>query len=234
MSPLPQLPVGNNPATTTAQANPADYEYLCSDGSRQPVDGAATGQPPCTWAQRPWQAYMGNADVRPRAKPLQQKIGAFYEAGKVTASEGDAAAKADASRMWIDARNVVVDKEEHSLPGAHLEAAQYRDVIERDGHMQLKVRLCVRSDVELRKCELLVRVAFARDIRPEFGCVLAADCVRAVHEGAADAVVVAPLQYGAARAQGLVPVVFETMDGENAYVAVVAKELKLIDAATPM
>lgn len=177
---------------------------------------------------------MGNSDVRPRATPLQQRLAAFYEEGKALASGGDAAQKADAARMLIDERNVVVAKEEHSLPGAHLEAAQYRDVIERDGHRQLTVRLCVRSEVERRKCDLLRRVAFSRDIRPVFECALAAECVQAVHDRRADAVVVPARQWAAARAQGLQPIVHETMDGENAYVAVVAKQLAEIGDKTSM
>lgn len=177
-SPHEQLPVGGNAPTTNASANPADYEYLCDDGSRRPVAGP---EPPCTWAQRPWQAYMGNADVRPRAEPLQRKIAAFYTEAQTAAGQNPEL-KRQAARMWIDERNVVVPKAEHSLPGAHLEAAQYRDVIERNGNAQLKIRLCVRTDVEQRKCDLLRRVAFSRDIRPEFECAQpsAGGCTQAV------------------------------------------------------
>lgn len=54
-----QLPIGHSTKSLTEpQANPDDYEYLCEDGSKAPITGKA-----CTWAQRPWQAYMGNGDI---------------------------------------------------------------------------------------------------------------------------------------------------------------------------
>jgi hypothetical protein len=56
-----QLSVGANPPATAAEANPEDYAYLCEDGSQKPVTGKA-----CSWAQRPWQGYMGNGDITRR------------------------------------------------------------------------------------------------------------------------------------------------------------------------
>lgn len=218
-----QLPVGNNPPTTQPLANADDYEYLCADGSRRPVNGG-TAQPPCSWAQRPWQAYMANADVRPRAAPLQQQIADLYELGKRRAAAGGEAERDRAARLLIDERNVVAAKAEHSLPGEHLDAANYRDVIERNADAQRPLRLCVRRAVEQRKCEVLSRVAFARDIRPQFECVLAADCTAAVRDGRADATVEQPADWAAVRAAGgLVPLVQEELDGGDAYVAVVAR-----------
>lgn len=222
-----QLPVGNNAPTTEAQRNPDDFEYLCSDGTRQPVTGT-----PCTWAQRPWQAYMSNSDVRPRVAPLQHKIEAFYAEGQAAAAAGDDEAKAQAAKLWIDAKNVVVAREQHELPGEHLEAAKYRDVIERDGNMQLKVRLCVRTEVENRKCDLLRRVAFARDIRPQFECVVSADCEETVRNRRADAVVVPATRFGEARDKQLQPIAQETLDANNPYVAVVAKAAGATDEKT--
>lgn len=114
---------------TEAQANPDDYEYLCEDGSRRPVTGQA-----CTWAQRPWQGYMGNADINTRLTRLQDRINEFYNEGK-TSSNKEAAAK-----LWINEKNLVVKKEQQTLPGDHLIKAQYKDVIERDGSTETKIR----------------------------------------------------------------------------------------------
>lgn len=124
-----QLPINNKKSQTEAQANPDDYEYLCEDGSRKPVTG-----PACSWAQRPWQGYMGNSDVNKRVSRLQDRISEFYNAGKLSAN------KEAAEKLWINEYNVVVKKASPVLPGDHLMKAGYKDVIERDGTMEQKIR----------------------------------------------------------------------------------------------
>lgn len=55
-----KLPIGHaDKSETKAQANPDEFVYLCEDGTRVPVTG-----PACTWAARPWQAFVGNGDVK--------------------------------------------------------------------------------------------------------------------------------------------------------------------------
>lgn len=123
------MPIANNPPKTEAEANPEDYEYLCEDGSRRPING-----PACSWAQRPWQGYMGNADLNTGLTPLQDQISTFYNNGK---RSEDKKAAAD---MWIKDSNTVVKKEQQVFPGEHLTRAQYKEVIERDGSIQQKIR----------------------------------------------------------------------------------------------
>lgn len=123
------MPINNKVSMTEAQANPDDYEYLCEDGSRRPVSGQA-----CTWAQRPWQGYMGNADVNTRLTRLQDRINEFYNEGKTSSN------KEFAAKLWINEKNLVVKKEKQTLPGEHLVKAQYKDVIERDGSHETKIR----------------------------------------------------------------------------------------------
>lgn len=124
-----QLSINDKVSQTEAQADPADYEYLCEDGSRKPVTGTA-----CTWAQRPWQGYMGNGDINSRVSRLQDRINEFYNAGK-RSTDKEAAAK-----LWINEKNLVVKKTAQVLPGDHLIRAQYKDVIERDGTIEQKIR----------------------------------------------------------------------------------------------
>lgn len=124
-----QLPINNGASLTQAEANPDDYEYLCEDGSRKPVTG-----PACSWAQRPWQGYMGNGDISTRVSRLQDRINEFYNAGKLSSD------KVAAAKLWINEANVVVKKTKQVLPGDHLTVAQYKDVIERDGTMEQKIR----------------------------------------------------------------------------------------------
>lgn len=43
------------------KADPADYRYLCPDGTKVALDDDKAK--PCTWAARPWQGYMTNGGV---------------------------------------------------------------------------------------------------------------------------------------------------------------------------
>ena len=64
-----QLPIGHaTESLTEAQASPNDYEYLCEDGTKVPITERA-----CTWAQRPWQAYMGNGDITNKVELIKVK-----------------------------------------------------------------------------------------------------------------------------------------------------------------
>lgn len=80
---------------------------------------------------------MGNADLNSRLVRLQHRIEEFYEKAKLVDTETK---KEEATKLWISDKNLVVSKKEHSLPGEHLIRAQYKDVIERDGTTEQKIR----------------------------------------------------------------------------------------------
>lgn len=123
------MPINNQAAQTQPQANRDDYEYLCEDGTRRAVT-----EKPCSWAQRPWQGYMGNVDLKTRLLRLQNRIEEFYEDGKKSSN------KEAAANMNIYPNNVVVKKDKETSPGEHLIQAQYKDVIEREGPIEQKIR----------------------------------------------------------------------------------------------
>lgn len=77
---------------------------------------------------------MGNSDIKTRLTKLQDRINEFYNEGKKSSN------KEAAAKLWINEKNVVVKKEKEVLPGDHLVRAQYKDVIERDGSTQQKIR----------------------------------------------------------------------------------------------
>lgn len=77
---------------------------------------------------------MGNGDIRTRLNRLQDRINEFYNDGKKSDD------KQKAAKLWINEKNVVVKKESQVLPGDHLVRAQYKDVIERDGSTDQKIR----------------------------------------------------------------------------------------------
>lgn len=124
-----QLPIGNRSPTTPAQADVDDYEYLCADGSRRPVTGDA-----CSWAQRPWAGYIANSDVKPFIAKLQQRVREYYESSKNYSN------KTVAAKLGILDKYTVVNSEIAITPNDHLTNAQYKDVIERDGTTEQKIR----------------------------------------------------------------------------------------------
>lgn len=123
------MPINNRASKTQPQANPSDYEYLCEDGTRRAVTDK-----PCSWAARPWQGYMGNLGVKQCSNHIQSLVKEFYEQGKASSD------KASAAKLWINEKNVVISKEEQVFPGDHLTSAQYKDVIERTGPFEQKIR----------------------------------------------------------------------------------------------
>lgn len=207
------LPVGGAPAQPALNPNARteDYVYLCEDGSTRPITG-----PACSWAQRPWQGYMGNGDINNRFQRLQKRLQQFYEEAKNSANTDKAA------KMWVDRKNVLVDREVPVQPGDHLNRAQYKDVIERDGPFENKLKLCVASQVEKEKCEVMRKAAYSRDVRPELECVLKGkdSCIGAVRQGEADVVVLKGENQHASMTEGLKSILFEKYEEGDVMVAI--------------
>lgn len=77
---------------------------------------------------------MGNSWAKQCSNHIQSLVKEFYEQGKAS---GD---KESAAKLWINEKNVVVSKDEPVFPGDHLTRAQYKDVIERTGPFEQKIR----------------------------------------------------------------------------------------------
>ncbi|KAK5650957.1 hypothetical protein RI129_001986 [Pyrocoelia pectoralis] len=174
------LSVGITPAAPTNE-NPAEYAYLCPDGTRVPVTGT-----PCRWAARPWQGYMTNTAVVKTIDELRKKLSNLYTVGS----------KKKASWLEILELDEKTQPRESKLfaPGEYLDKANYTDVIERDYGPPFKtVRFCVTSNDELEKCKAFGRAAFSRDIRPRFDCILEESvkkCLATVRDNGADIITV--------------------------------------------
>uniref|UniRef100_A0A2M4DN52 Putative transferrin 1 n=1 Tax=Anopheles darlingi TaxID=43151 RepID=A0A2M4DN52_ANODA len=182
------------PITPGAVAKPAvnpavraeDYSYLCEDGTTRPV----SDQNVCSWAQRPWPAFMANGDLTGnRVQELQSLLQTFYR--QFTDASVSAADLEAARKLSVDREHLIVNREQVILPQQYLERAKYKDVIERETAYDFKFRLCVSTEAERQKCDQMQRAAYARDVRPSFECVLKGGdaCVAAVQNGDADAVV---------------------------------------------
>ncbi|XP_061389316.1 transferrin-like, partial [Musca vetustissima] len=200
-----------------AEGDAFEYDYLCEDGSRRPIDG-----PACSWAQRPWTGYISNTySVKDDEKlhNLQNRLEKFFEQGL------HAQNKEAASHLLINENSVYHSKSHGVEPQEYLEAAGYKDVIERDGSDIRKMIMCVQTDIELEKCDTMRRAAYSRDIRPEMQCVLAENCISAVKEGKADMLAVKAGLYREARENDLLPIVYESYADNDVYVAVVEPSL---------
>lgn len=84
-------------------------------------------------------------------------------------------------------------------------------------------RICVTNDVEMRKCETMKLAAYSRDIRPEFECILNSKCAQAVKDNKMDVTIVPGAEYNEARKNNLKPIMYETRDPNEKYVAVADK-----------
>jgi hypothetical protein len=129
--------------------------------------------------------------------------------------------------MFINDKNVVVPKE-LKLPGAHLDDAKYREVIERqfideETPFSSILRLCVSNEVEMRKCQVMKDVAFSRDVRPQFKCLLMdyEKCSQALKNNEADVIVVTHRNIDKRDLSDLKPILFESYDDDAKSVIVV-------------
>lgn len=132
--------------------------------------------------------------------------------------------------MLVNEKNVVVGKEGESSisPGVHLDKAKYREVIERhfindkNSTIGRVVRICVSSNVEMKKCQVMKDVAFSRDIRPEIECVLKDFklCSIALKNNEADVIVVQARNFEKRDLDGLKAILFESYEDDAKYVIV--------------
>lgn len=135
--------------------------------------------------------------------------------------------------MLVNEKNTVVAKEAPILPGDHLSKAKYTDVIERqllDGNSDdEKIKLCVSSNIESKKCQVMRDVAFSRDIRPLFECVLKdnAKCGEAINAGEVDVVIVEAKNIAKYNLDDLKPILFEAFAEDDKYVVIADQDISL-------
>lgn len=135
--------------------------------------------------------------------------------------------------MLVNEKNTVVAKEDPIFPGEHLSKAKYTDVIERqllDGDSDVeKIKLCLSSNIEKKKCEVMRDVSFSRDIRPSFECVLKENekCAEALNNGQVDAIVVQAKNIDKYNLENLRPILFESFDENDKYVVIADEGLTL-------
>lgn len=134
--------------------------------------------------------------------------------------------------MLVKDTQQVVPRETPIFPGNHLTNAQYKDVIERSlvdsNSPDEKLKWCVSSLVESRKCEALKAVAYSRDIRPTFECVMKSktECESAIEAGDLDIFAVQSNDYLNQKRAYSKPIMYETFDVNDVFVVVAKKFTK--------
>lgn len=137
--------------------------------------------------------------------------------------------------MLVNEKNTVVAKESPILPGLHLSNAKYTDVIERqllDGSSDdEKVKLCVSSNIEMRKCNAMRDVAYSRDIRPSFECIMKDNdkCAEDLKTNKVDAIVVQARSIGKYNLDDLKPLLYEAFDDDDKYVVIADQDTSYND-----
>ncbi|XP_053664953.1 transferrin [Anopheles marshallii] len=204
---LPVTPGGTAAPALNPNARTEDYAYLCEDGTTRPI---GDGLPVCSWAQRPWQVLLGNGDLSGAGlrelQALSQQLRRYWTEPNNQISDAD---RRTAQKLWIDKNAPIVDRQQTVAPREYLAQANYAEVIEREGRFGNTLRLCVVSEDERQKCDLMRQAAYSRDIRPALQCVLKTvdACVAAVRDGTDADVVVLRQPNGQ-----LKPLLWETYD----------------------
>lgn len=110
---------------TTAEGDPSEFDYLCEDGTRRPINGHA-----CSWGQRPWSGYISNVDAvsnNQKLLNLQYRLKRFF--GVTLHNQNYEIA----SHLLINRNSEYYSKAIAQDPKEYLGKADYTDVIERDG-----------------------------------------------------------------------------------------------------
>ena len=158
----------------------------------------------CSWAKRPWRAFLASSRLSTRSitdlqlqidmykghaetgdgLPWAMQILEINTTSEITFNYPPHEAKTTTPKMYLDARNYSVTIEKPSCSTSRV------------------VRICVQNEIEKLKCMDLRMGAISRRIVPGFDCILgdnARDCQKKISKGEADVMVVSPKT--AARAQ---------------------------------
>lgn len=145
----------------TKKNNASDYAFLCPDGTKVPID-----KPPCTWAARPWPAYVADSNLNDVSE-LRDELARLNKLGEALSADWFSLV------LQLSDKTVAVDNANVLHPYEYLLKAKYYDVIGRDVVVPRRtVGFCVASTVAHDKCKHLKIAAYSRDIRPAFECIL--------------------------------------------------------------
>nr|CAD7441723.1 unnamed protein product [Timema bartmani] len=182
-------------------ASAKDYSLMCPDGRQEPL---ASPQH-CTWLSRPWPAIVAR---KKHSQTIQKMVMSLNEAQSHT-WQWALLHLIESFNQAIVPLDSIMSLEDylHQAPGfmsantmSHCEPPR-------------TVRICVKSNAESAKCELMKEVAKALGIEPGLSCTLRSsteECMKAVRYDSADVVITGPdVENRAHSVFGLEPLVVE-------------------------
>nr|CAD7195356.1 unnamed protein product [Timema douglasi] len=164
-------------------ASAKDYSLMCPDGRQEPL---ASPQH-CTWLSRPWPAIIAR---KKHSQTIQKMVMSLNEAQSHT-WQWALLHLIESFNQAIVPLDSIMSLEDylHQAPGfmsantmAHCEPPR-------------TVRICVKTNAESAKCELMKEVAKALGIEPGLSCTLRSsteECMKAVRYDSADVVITGP------------------------------------------
>lgn len=211
-----------------------DFELLCLDGTRAPVDSSAT----CNWGSIASHVIMTSlvrdTNLRSKYKTLLMMLSADF---------GENGASTDLFRMFESLKygrqNLMFSDETVMFKDISQVAGGSRDTYYTwagsDLHDRLiilnscpiqQARWCVISDYEMQKCENMIMAFSAKNLKPDLNCVKGTsvqDCIKRIDNGDADLITLDAADiYTAGKDHNLVPIAAEDYGGYevNSYYAV--------------
>ncbi|XP_055389927.1 uncharacterized protein LOC129618922 [Condylostylus longicornis] len=192
-----------------------DYELLCEDGSRRPING--TG---CSLAKRPNAAYVTTTNITNNPKLLNSllvHLKTFFKNGLERTS-----AKITKNFLIEDEMKLYTEPVPVSLQDYTKELKVY---YQRNESYTFKVKFCVMTELELEKCEILSKLSLFYEIRPLIECYLSRqnDCAAEVASDNADIAVVPGYNWAIVdhKYKNLKPVEYENWIFNETYIAIV-------------
>ncbi|XP_053677379.1 transferrin [Anopheles nili] len=184
-----------------AEANPAEYSFLCPDGHLQPLDT----RKPCVWLSKPWSAIAAKSKVAMEVQDLVANL-----------SHDDIHSWQNALLMVLETYHVNITTLDTVIPVDDYldQAVGFQDAYNNPGcNPSRSIVFCTKSLLELYKCSWLQEAASVYGVEPGLQCIRTDgldQCMAKIHSKDADLVIVD--QDNAMRAQrdyGLRPILYE-------------------------
>ncbi|XP_044735615.1 transferrin-like isoform X2 [Chrysoperla carnea] len=194
------------------KADPNDYQYLCPDGSVQPV---ATVNP-CTWVKQPWPVIVVRNEIEDefKAKIIDVEL--------------------PAKKIWIEILRTILAPSNQKIIEvnttnnivAYLEDKNARKIPSpSEDKCKRNLKWCTVTTEEQDKCEWLSKSMISTGIRPEITCQLGAntiDCFKLISKGRADIISIdSNYGYIARKSYSLQPIYYHRTNEQSLTLAVI-------------
>jgi len=214
-------------AHTNSSIRPEDFELLCKDGKRVPVDQAST----CNWGTIPSHVVMTSAihdiTLRDDYKMMMNLMsrdfgvgGTYTNITEMFSSVGYVRKNllfSDETKSLFDVSKVQGGSRDTYYTWVGPEYVRRLEVMNKCPLQQ--ARFCVISPYEMMKCENMIMAFSAKGLKPDLNCIMGLsirDCMDKIRTGDADMIALnAADVYIAGKYYGLVPIAAEDYSGAS-------------------